>query len=166
MLGNIFRSDEVRSLLPTHFNDDENLPAVVYSLEGTIRNKIFNYKQTVADIDSEDLVTYGTGLTSCDCADSEFCDPNHGHILTGNLRVIGNQKLKELVARGPNFREAKTIHWGHCKNEITSGLEAYIDGVCVKFPDIETEHLVDWKNKVLEIVDLDIQKLKLKIKKQ
>lgn len=165
-LGNIFRSEEVRSLLPTHLNDDENLPAVVYSLEGTIRNKIFNYKQTVADIDSEDLVTYGTGLASCDCADSEFCDPNHGHILTGDLRVIGNQKLRKLVARGPNFREAKTIHWGHCKNEITSGLEAYIDRVCVKFPDIETEHLVDWKNKVLEIVDLDIQKLKLKIKKQ
>jgi len=109
-LGNIFRSEEVRSLLPTHFNDDENLPAVVYSLEGTIRNKIFNYKQTVADIDSEDLVTYGTGLASCDCADSEFCDPNHGHILTGDLRVIGNQKLRKLVARGPNFREAKTIH--------------------------------------------------------
>ena len=139
---------------------------MVYSLEGTIRNKIFNYKQTVAEIDSEDLVTYGTGLAESDCRNSEFCDPNHGHILTGDLRVIGNQKLRKLVTRGPNFREAKTIHWGHCKTEITSGLDSYIEKVCGKFSEIEAEHLVDWKNKVLELVDLDIQKLQHKIKKQ
>ena len=165
-LGNFFRLEEVRSLLPSHLNTDENLPAIVYSLEGTIRNKIFNYKQTVSEIDTNDLTTYGTGLTSCDCAGSEFCDPNHGHILTGDLRVIGNQKLRKLVARGPNFREAKTIHWGHCKTEISSGLDAYIANVCSKFSDITSENLVRWKNKVLELVDADIVQLKSKIKQQ
>ena len=58
------------------------------------------------------------------------------------------------------------IHWGHCKTEITSGLDSYIEKVCGKFSEIEAEHLVDWKNKVLELVDLDIQKLQNKIKKQ
>ena len=165
-LGNFFHSEEVRSLLPNILKEDEYLPAIVYSLEGTIRNKIFNYKQTVADIDSHDTLTYGTGLTSCECENSEFCDPNHGHILTGDLRIIGNQKLRKLVARGPKFREAKMIHLGHCKTEITSGLEAYIAKVCIEIPEILPEHLVDWKNKVLELVDSDIEKLKRKIKKQ
>ena len=32
--------------------------------------------------------------------------------------------------------------------------------------DIEPEHLLSWKNKVLELVDLDIEKLKKKIKRQ
>ena len=125
-LGSFFRLEEVRSLLPDILNTDENLPSIVYSLEGTIRNKIFNYKQTVADIDTNDQSTYGTGLVSCECQSSEFCDPHHGHILTGDLRIIDNQKLRTLVARGPNFREAKTINWGHCKTEISSGLDAYI----------------------------------------
>ena len=165
-LGNIFRSEEVRSLLPSHLNSDENLPAIVYSLEGTIRNKIFNYKQTVSEIDTNDLITYGTGLESCDCEGSEFCDPNHGHILTGDLRVIDNLKLRKLVARGPNFREAKTIHWGHCKSEISSGIDAYITNVCNKFSDITSENLVSWKNKILELVDADIAQLKNKIKQQ
>lgn len=165
-LGNFFRSEDVRSLLPDLLNEDENLPAIVYSLEGTIRNKIFNYKHTVADIDTHDTATYGTGLPSCDCENSEFCDPNHGHILTGDLRIIGNQKLRKLVARGPNFREAKMINWDHCKTEITSGLETYITKVCSGFPNIQPEHLVGWKNKVLELVDSDIKKLKRKIKKQ
>ena len=165
-LGNFFRLEEVRSLLPSSLNTDENLPAIVYSLEGTIRNKIFNYKQTVSDIDTNDPLTYGTGLTTCDCEGSEFCDPHHGHILTGDLRIIANQKLRKLVARGPNFREAKMIHWGQCKTEISSGLDAYITKVCSNFKDIDAEHLVEWKTKVLELVDADIVRLKNKIKKQ
>lgn len=165
-LGSFFRLEEVRSLLPDILNTDENIPSIVYSLEGTIRNKIFNYKQTVADIDTNDQITYGTGLASCDCQGSEFCDPHHGHILTGDLRVIANQKLRKLVARGPNFREAKTIHWGHCKTEISSGLDAYIANVCAKFSEIKPEHLESWKNKLLKLVDLDIVKLKRKIKPQ
>ena len=119
-LNNIFRSDDIRALLPDQLKEDEYLPAVVYSLEGTIRNKIFNYKQTVAEIDTNDPNTFGTGLASCDCANSEFCDPNHGHVLTGDLRIIENQKLRKLISRGPNYREPTTIHWGHCKTEITS----------------------------------------------
>ena len=162
-LGNVFHQEEVRSLLPDLLNEDENLPAIVYSLEGPILNKIFNYKQTVADIDTNDLVTYGTGLESCDCESSEFCDPHHGHILTGDLRVIDNQKLRKLVSRGPNFREPKMINWGHCKTEIKSGLDTYITKVCTDNQDIEAEHLLTWKNKVL---DLDIEKVKKKIKRQ
>ena len=165
-LGNVFHQEEVRSLLPALLNEDDNLPAIVYSLESTIRNKIFNYKQTVADIDTNDLVTYGTVLESCDCESSELCDPHHGHILTGDLRVIDNQKLRKLVARGPNFREPKMINWGHCKTEIKSGLDTYVTKVCTDNQDIEPEHLLTWKNKVLQLVDLDIEKLKKKIKRQ
>ena len=100
--------------------------------------KVINYKETVANIDTNDLITYGTGLASCDCEGSEFCDPRHGHIITGDLRIVANQKLRTLIARGPNFREAKTIHWGHCKTEISSGLDAYIAKVCAKFSGIES----------------------------
>ena len=39
-LGSFFRVEEVRSLLPDILNTDENLPSIVYSLEGTIRNEI------------------------------------------------------------------------------------------------------------------------------
>ena len=165
-LNNIFRSDDIRALLPDQLKEDEYLPAVVYSLEGTIRNKIFNYKQTVAEIDTNDPNTFGTGLASCDCANSEFCDPNHGHVLTGDLRIIENQKLRKLISRGPNFREPTTIHWGHCKTEITSGLETYIERVCKSCPDIKPENLTSWKNEVLNYVDLDIVRLKKKIKQQ
>ena len=31
----------------------------------------------------------------------------HGHIVTGDLRVIENKKLRNLICKGPNFREPR-----------------------------------------------------------
>ena len=35
---------------------------------------------------------------------SEFCDPDHGHITTGDLHVVKNQRLRKLFTKGPNCR--------------------------------------------------------------
>ena len=45
-------------------------------------------------------------------------------------------------------------------------MDAYIAKVCAKFSGIEPENLEGWKNKVLELVDSDIVKLKRKVKTQ
>ena len=36
-----------------------------------IRNKILNYKETVSSIDTNDNITYGTGIAECDCQQSK-----------------------------------------------------------------------------------------------
>ena len=75
----------------------------------TIRNKILNYKETVFSIDANDNRTYGTGIVECDCQQhKDFVVENHGHVLTGDLRIITNSKLRKLVSKGPNFRETMT----------------------------------------------------------
>ena len=70
-LNKILRTPHVVSLLPNKLQEVDP-PAVVYNLSSTIRNKIFNYKQTVSDIDIHDTATYGTDLPSCDCHNSPF----------------------------------------------------------------------------------------------
>ena len=55
----------------------------MYKFGNPIRNKIFNYKKTVESICIEDPPS----LTTCACRLSEFKDPNHGHIVTGDLRI-------------------------------------------------------------------------------
>ena len=104
-LSSILHLDIVKNLFPNKLKIDE-LPSVVYSLDKTIRNKILNCKETVSSIDRNDDTTYGTGIVECDCQQhKDFVDENHGHILTGNLRIIANSKLRKLVSKGPNFRE-------------------------------------------------------------
>ena len=42
-------------------------------------------------------------------AHKDFVDANHGHVLTGDLRIITNFKLRKLVSEGPNFRKAMSV---------------------------------------------------------
>ena len=44
----------------------------------------------------------------------------HGHVITGDLRVIENAKLRELVAKGPKYREPNRVN---CKATETMFLE-------------------------------------------
>ena len=82
-----------------------------------IRNKILNYKEVVSSLDIvvDDDLSFVRNLPSCECEGSEFCDPHHKHVITGDLRIVSHQKLRKLLTRGPNFREAKTLNYNKCK---------------------------------------------------
>ena len=100
---------DVIDTLPEKLQDDE-VPSIVYRLNSTIRNKIFNYKTTVNEIDVNDKSTYGTGLASCQCQNSSFVNDDYGHIPTGDLRFIENSAFSKLFCKGPNYREPQTIN--------------------------------------------------------
>ena len=38
-----------------------------------------------------------------------FLNKERGHILTGNLKIIKNNKLRKLFSKGPKFREPQEI---------------------------------------------------------
>ena len=122
----------------------EEVPSVVFNLTSTIRNNIFNYKETVDAIDSNDTDSYGTGINECECHNSPFIDSNHDHIVTGDLRIIQNQKLRQLLAKGPNFREPKTINWKKCREEITTGLSTCASNMIAKHKNLTVEHMNFW----------------------
>ena len=142
-LNRILHEPEVKSKLPPEFRDDDS-PSVVYSLSSTIRNKILNYKDTVSKIDINDLETFGTGLHTCDCSSSEFVDHNHKHVLTGNLQLIQNTHLRELIQKGPNYREPRPVHWKKCRDTIESGLENCSEKM-ITGKNIPSEQMVPWK---------------------
>ena len=158
-LSSILHDSAVVETLPDKFQNDE-VPSIVYRLNNTIRNKIFNYKQTVNEIDVSDKSTYGTGLTSCQCHNSSFVDDNYGHIATGDLRFIENSVLRKLLCKGPNYREPQTINWKKCREKISIGLE-----VCAKeMGDGENGlDLSRWQNIIMEKVGSKIEHLKKKI---
>ena len=85
---------------------NEENPVIVYKYENTIRNIIFNYKSTAQKYkagDEEAMI--------CNCYsllfNSIYKDPHHGHIVTGDLNIIENIKLRNLFIKGHNYREPK-----------------------------------------------------------
>ena len=163
-LGSILRKQEVISLLPQEIQQKDP-PSIVFSLGKTIRSKIFNYKQTVESIDTKDLVTYGTGIVQCDCHNNQnFVDGHHGHVLTGDLRIIPNSKLRKLICKGPNFREARSINWDKCIREINIGLDRCIESMVQKVSNISSDNLQSWKDEILLKVNQKVESLKTVIK--
>ena len=75
------------------------------------RNKTFNYKNTVYNINSNDTKTYGTCIVSCNFTNSEYLHHHHRQILTGYLQIIQDKKLCKMRSIGPNYREPKIIIW-------------------------------------------------------
>ena len=160
-VSTIFRSPEVTSLLPEVLQKDEEIPTCTMKLDPPIRSKILNYKETVSSLKIvvDDDVSFVENLPSCDCNNSEFCDPHHKHIVSGDLRIIANQKLRKLFSKGPNYREPKMLNYRKCKQSIESSLKSCIDNLAVKYK-LPVQNFSAWKNKILELVDGRIRTLK------
>ena len=152
-MQSLIRKKKVCDTLPSGMIKEET-PMVVYKYEPTIRNKIFNYKETAEEyeIGTEENM-------SCQCEDSVYRDPHHGHIVTGDLNIIDNIKLQNLFKKGPNYREPKFINWTKTEQFMKEDIEAFIE----KWSDrnrISSSCFQEWKNIVLQLLEEKGKRLK------
>ena len=126
-----------------------------------------NYEETVRSIQhmteaeiSMTLSSESNSLFPCTCNESIHTDPHHGHVVTGDLRIIQNSKLRKLFSKGPNYRENKTINYSKCMKEICDSIEACTSKMAAKYA-LDISVFDPWKSKVKEKVAEKIRKLKL-----
>ena len=93
----------------------ENIPVTTYRLTPITRNKTLSYKEIII---ASDEISFSFSAGTCDCKRSRFCDENHCHTITGDLRLITNTELRSLLSKGPNYREPNTINYKKCKIAI------------------------------------------------
>ena len=86
---------------------------ISYKYGPTIGQNIFNYNKVLSS-----LPLYKEGdLLACDCNDklSQFVYKPHGHVHTGNLELIENVPLRNIMKMGAKFRETPPCS----KNKLT-----------------------------------------------
>ena len=97
-------------------------------------------------------------MVGCDCQQhKDFVDDIFVHVLTGDLRIIPNSKLRKLVRKSPNFREVMSINWNKFKREIEIGLISIS-------PKVMTENILEWKRKIFQEAENKTILLKHRIK--
>ena len=131
-------------------------PTVIYTRSPTIGTKIFNYKQTIESIRTGD---WKSKIFSCKCKDSKFVDSYHKHIVTGDLRIIANVELRNLLSKGPTYREPVIINW----NKVLKVFKTGIEECQIKWTQIENKELKtldDWSKTVFDAVEKRVNKLK------
>ena len=80
------------------FFKDKEPPIISYQYTNTVANKLFNFSSTLSDLD---ITNYLSNPQHCQCNTSKFCYEPHGHVITGDLMVIENVKLRDLSTENP-----------------------------------------------------------------
>ena len=93
-ISKIIIDKNVKKSLHTQFNKTEQI-STVYTLIKTIRSKIFNHKEFIKTLDTKDILENMNNLPRS-CTTSPFTDPNHGHIVTGDISIVQNKILVTL----------------------------------------------------------------------
>ena len=153
-LTNIFHNKLVKSKVPIYFQEQDP-PLISYRYTRNISRNVFNYNQTLQNIDVND---FDTTTSSCECESSAFRYAHHGHVITGDLRIVKNRRLRRLLEKGPKYREQNTIDWNLNKKILTTAVDDYTK----KWSQREGAHvsaLEEWSETVKLIINKRINTL-------
>ena len=96
-LPRILNNKAVTQKIPEYFNHKLS-PCISYKYTSTIAGKIFNHKRACAEY----VKSTGPDAFPCLCqSNQQFIHPNIGHVVTGDLSIVKNQQLRNLLQKGP-----------------------------------------------------------------
>ena len=92
----MFNNPDFILLLSFNTQTKGNMSNVAYKIRKTIHKKIINYKETINTI-------YSLNAGQCDCLSSTFSDPYSKHIITRDIKIMKNNKIRKLLTKGLNY---------------------------------------------------------------
>ena len=95
----------------------------------------------------------------CNCSKSKYCYEPAGHVITGDLRIIRDAKLRSIIEKGPSFREQNYIDWNINKNLYKEAVAKYKRKWSWK-ERVDNRALNEWECKVNECIEKRIRSLK------
>ena len=155
-LANILRKPEILSSLPT-LGPKFEIPMITYNLTNPIGHKIFNFHKFVDDLDV-DAFLHNNESISCHCQNSPFSDSHHGHIVTGDLKIIENLKLRNLLLKGPKYRQPHDLDFKKAKEHILMGLKECVEKWC-NDKGVQKNAFAEWFTVLEEKIDHKITDL-------
>ena len=158
-LSSILHQSEVLEAVPSVAKSFK-IPTVVYTLDPPSGSKIFNFNKFVSSLDVDRFLQDPASLP-CGCSDSPFVDKHHGHIVSGDLRLIENNRLRKLFAKGPKYRERKLVNWKLTEEKLTNAVKEYAQSWCDKHK-INIRVLTPWICVVCEKIKTRISAMKEK----
>ena len=154
-LPQILRCDTVYQEAPQIVNQSD-IPMVVYFLGKPVRSSLLNYNKFVSTLNLDNFCNNNENVPCC-CLnyDRKYIDPHHGHILTGNLDIINNNKLRKLFTRGPKYREPAKLDWEAARTEIITALNTYFSNLS-ESKGVSAICFSNWKQFIIQKVDAKI----------
>ena len=138
-INNILHNKHVRKTIPPYFKYQAN-PKISYTYSRSIASKLFNYKQCLQDWR---FTNHEYDSPPCSCSSSQFLYQPAGHIVTGDLNIVDNTCLRDLISKGPKYREPQKFSWKYNFKLIMDSIEEYTRS-WAKQEDVELDILSEW----------------------
>ena len=147
-LHSIFTDNLVTSSIPNYFNNET--PIICYKNNKPNRSTVFNFNKIVIDINID-----SKSPDSWDCQNSNYLYPLAGHVITGNLNVIPDARVRNISSKGPKYRFPSKIDFPKCRREISASLNDFSNRWC-KRENVEPCALKERKNNIFKSIDICI----------
>ena len=135
-INNILHNKNVRKTIPPYFKYQSN-PKISYTYTHSIASKLFNYRQSLQDWR---FTNHEYDSPPCFCSSSQFLYRPAGHIVTGDLNIVENTCLRDLISKGPKYREPQKFSWKYIFKLIMDSVEDYARS-WAKQEDVELDTL-------------------------
>jgi len=124
-----------------------------YRYTTTIAGKIFNYRRVVDQLDQKQ----GAADMEWNCSSNYWYEPC-GHVVTGDLSIIRDVKQRNLIKKGPMYREQNNIDWKvnarNCKEAVSKYMRKWASRM-----EVDRRVLRDWEKTVHECIDKRVRSL-------
>ena len=149
----ILNSKKVMAAVPNYLRGPS--PIVSYIYTRTIAGKIFNNRKVVNELNMD----CGTAGMVCSCNSSRYKYESCGHVVTGDLSINKDVKLRNLISKGSAYREQNSIDWRmnlkNCKAAVSRYAKKW-----AKEANVDRHVLRDWKETVYKFIDQNVGSLK------
>ena len=112
---------------------------------------MFNYKASLQQGLSQNP-------PSCSCCDSKILYAPCGHIVTGDLNIVRNQKLRDILRNGKKYRGPVSFSW-HLNFKIVMDASEEYARRWAKKEDVEVDTLSEWVKSVADVPKRRIRRL-------
>ena len=73
-------------------------------------------------------------------------------MITGNLNVIPDARVRNIISKGPKYRFPSNIDFPKCRREIAASLNDFTNSLCI-LENVEPDALKEWKINIFKIID-------------
>ena len=120
-IENILNHRDIVKNIPSYFKY-QTTPKISYTYTNSIASKMFNYKQSLPDFK---LNEHTSQPPLCSCSSSTYLYSPAGYVVTGNLNIVENLKLRDILSKGPKYREPTTFNWKYNFKLVMDSVEDY-----------------------------------------
>ena len=119
---------------------------ISYSFGKTIGSKILNYNKVLKAVGN--LSYADIQNMNCSCDESPFKHDHFGHVITGDLCIIGDPQLREVCSFGTKFRENPYLDLNKIREQMKKDTDSFAIKMAGKFK-ISRAAFKFWKKSLL-----------------